>query len=428
MRLSEITSREAAVPILTTAVNTGRIISLLTVAALASIFYLLLLKFTRNWFIAFTFTFFIMLSKGVLWHNGAIRPESPSVVFFWLAAVLCVIGLSKKKLTLYQYIVMFFLSGLSLGLAVFSKVQIVPMIIFLLFTVLSVLWFFPNPFSTMSINPRYAMINLILAICAVLLTPYWALARPLFLTPERFNAMDINYQAVYGSLPANFFMPVLAMLLMLLCLSTGLALMRSRIAYAWSIKLLATSLTVNLFALGIIASVYIVLFPASLSFNGYVRNTNHLVYATLTNLTRGGTGFLMNMQGTLLGRIVQVLNLHGSNSTFATFNILYLVGIASLVCCVRLIASKSNQKLPYLLTLGLFTAGLGMDLLGTLRLANTYVIYAIYSVGFYGLGLAYFTSLEVKLAFRSETLSRYIGSGSHLTLVDRKSTRLNSSH
>ena len=416
MQLSEITSLEAAVPILTTAVGTGRVIALLTVAALAGILYLLILKLTRRWLIAFSFTFFIVLSKGVLWHIRAIRPESPSVAFFYLAALLCVVGLSQKKLALLYAVALFF-SGLSLGLAVFSKVQIVPVIVLLLFAVLSVLWLGPNLFGTGSINPRYSIINLVLAICTVLLTPYWALVRPVFLTPERFNLMDINYQAVYGSLPANFFMPVLAILLMLLCLSTGLALMRSRINYAWSIKLLATSLTVNLVALGIIASVYIVLLPASLSFAGYVSNTNHLVYATLTNLTRGGTGFLVNTQQALSGRIVQVLNLHGSYSTFATFNILYLVGIASLVCCMRLIASKSTQKLPYVLTLGLFIAGFGMDLLGTLRIADTYGIYAIYSVGFYGLGLAYFTSLEVELAFRSETLFRYVGSGNHLALI-----------
>lgn len=393
MRLSEVSNRKDAARLLTTAVDTGRIIALLTIMVLAGTLYLLILKLTKSWLIAFVFTFYVILSQGTLYHIRVIRAESLSVFFFSGAALLAFIGIGRKSLSVLFFSIMFFLSGLVLGMAVFSKIQIGPQTVLLLGGVLAYLCSGRSSFSTISLSYKTVIANLGLAILCVLVTPYWALTRPAFLTPELISTMAGDFKRLYGTAPATFLTPVFAILVLLVGFSIALFRGRSRIDQPWFSRLFAISLTVNLIASGLIMSVYLVPLPASVSFAGYIGNMKQLVYATLTNITGGG--FLENAHGAFTDHIAKIVALHGEYSSLAHINVLYIVAVVAFVCAGRLVVPKS-RTLAYLVPLGLFAMGFVVDLFSSMRWTKLYFHYAIYSVGFYALGLAYFTWLETK--------------------------------
>src|SRR5262249_29267798 len=113
---------------------------------------------------------------------------------------------------------------------------------------------------------------------------------------------------------------------------------------------LMTSLALGVFALGVVAAVYLALLPVSLSIAGYLANTHHLVYATLTNITGGG--FLENAHLSPRETLVKILDLHARMSPLAGINVLYFVGVAMACAMARAVRNRR-----YLLGPALFLTG-----------------------------------------------------------------------
>jgi len=82
----------------------------------------------------------------------------------------------------------------------------------------------------------------------------------------------------------------------------------------------------SLLLLGVVVSIYLPMSAASVTADGYIGNTHHLVYATLSNLA--GAGFLENKDASLREFLLKIRDLHSESSRIAGVNVLVLVAIA----------------------------------------------------------------------------------------------------
>ncbi len=395
MRLSDMRSKADAYRILTTSVVSGRVIALLLVLVLVCAYYaLVFLGVTGSWLIAFAFTLYFATSPAVLYHTHIIRAESLSVLFFLLAVLLYLAGIRAREVPFSYPVIAFLGSGFMSGLAVLSKIQIGPLLAISLIGMIGSLLLSGNMPGFGNIGRKKLLANVGIAYGCVFFTPWWSLQRPAFLTPELVSQMDSDRRRVLGRLPEEFTIEVYLVLIILLALALSIWLLRSRMGKTALERLFRLSLVLNLIAVGVVASVYGVLVPVSVSFDGYLSNTHHLVYSTLTNITGGG--FLENAGGSFLSHVTKILALHGNYSPLASLNLLYVVGGAALLCALRcaLPMRGGRSRWNYLLPLALFAGAFTMDIFSSMRWIVLYPHYAIYSIGVYGIGLAYLTRLE----------------------------------
>ncbi len=141
---------------------------------------------------------------------------------------------------------------------------------------------------------------------------------------------------------------------------------------------------------------YAVVAPASRTFSSYVRNTHHLVYGVISNIFGNvfGSGFLHHktVDGNTASRLVDA---HAKGDPLLGINIVWLIALMAVVVLIRLFASKAcEDRTHYRYVLLLLVVGVAMDVVFTLRWFAQFNYYAIFSLVFYAIAMAWFLKLE----------------------------------
>ncbi len=400
--ISRMKTRADASKTLTAAIVTGRVIALVTILFFSIVYYLTLVRLTKDWPIAFIFAFIVVTSPGVLYHIAIIRPECLSITFFFLVVLFFLLAIKVEKQSALRCGLLFVVCGFASGMAVLSKIQIGPLLAILALVIIFSVVFHADLLRLRNVSNRKLLVNVGIAISCIIITPWWSLKRPSFLSPELVSNMSSDYQRIYGNLPETFLWEVLMGYLVLAGIATGIWFMRTRLPRIYIKKLYYLSFVMNLFAVGAIVSVYLVLVPVSVSFNGYVTNTNHLVYSVFTNIMGGG--FLENTGRTFWTYAKGIVLSHEGYSSVVGINLIYIVVISSMFCMVRLFFSKAESKSAYLIPIFLFAAAFIMDLFSAMRymrLGHFAPRYLIYSTSVYVMGLAYLAKIECAGVFQN---------------------------
>ncbi|MSQ48414.1 MAG: hypothetical protein EXR78_08570 [Deltaproteobacteria bacterium] len=428
--LADARNADASDRILTTAVRSGRVVALVIIMALAFVVYDLLLRLTGSALCAFALTFFVATSPGVFLHAHIIRPESLSLLSLLLAGLLALAGMNRLSETPHHWraVLLFLGVGLCLGFAVFAKIQVIPYLAIFV-VVLGVAALSSDRVLSVSEGTAWRLAAC-LAFAPLVLMPYWSMRRPDFLTPELVATLSPDFQQAYGVSPSSFAGAAFIGAATWATFQVAITLWRTRsrspiAARAWNVATLGT-----LVLLGVVLSLYLVLLPVSRSWGGYVHNTRHLVYSTLTNITT--RAFLENRNEALMGHLRKIAVLHAEQSRLLGFNVLWYVAIAALWAVFRLVR-KSDARLLRALPLALFTTGLVMDVFSSMRWRNLYAQYAIYSVVPYAIGLGLVLWWEVRSRRLREAmlwavaLTQFILIAGPLALANRASGQSTSS-
>ena len=351
---------------------------------------------TRNNVVTFLVTFFVATSEVGIWHSRAIRPEVPSLLFSVLAlwAVLA-LGRSLARGEEGRFTLGSIAFGFCLALAMLSKIQILPAVAALLLLGLGIVATIGKP-GPREGTARRLWASMTLGLIVVVLTPWWALGRPDFVTESYVLSIGYFDRLVYGSM-AESFVPLVAGILGVSLAGTIVAIVVNRRHEG---SLVADRLArafgfVHLVALGSLIGVYAVVAPASRSFSSYVANTHHLVYGVIANTFGNvfGSGFLHHktVDGNTVARIFDA---HALGDRLLGLNIVWLIIFVALVVIVRILAPKTADRGGYRLSLLVLSVGAVMDVVFTLRWNAQFNYYAIFSLVFYGIGMALFLKLE----------------------------------
>jgi hypothetical protein len=382
--------------LLDNATRVSRWLSFAAFAVFVATFYGLVLWITRETATTFLVTFFVATSEVAIWHSRAIRPEIPSLLFSLLALwVVVAPGLRPTREEKWRSYLAAFALGLFLALAMFSKIQILPVVACLLILGSGRAWINKEHGTQADTNHRLR-VSLGLGFSLALVVPWWALRRPDFVTEPYLESIGYFDRLVYGSMTASFAPLAAATIgLSLIGAVVGLVLVR-RPDGKPSAERLARLLTfLQMVGLGAVAGAYAVVAPASRTFSSYVQNTHHLVYGVIANTFGNvfGSGFLHHktVDGNTAARIIDA---HTKGDPLLGVNIVWLIGLVAVVVLVRIFASKTLDRAKYWYILLLLGSGVAMDVVFTLRWVAQFNYYAIFSLVFYALAMAWFLKLE----------------------------------
>lgn len=389
-------TRPSASEVLEHATRFSRRLAFVVFAVFVTGLYGFILWLTRNAAVTFLVSFYVATSPVAVWHSRAIRPEVPSLLFSVLAlwAVL-VLGRSCQRGEWRRFSVTSVGLGLFLALAMFSKIQVLPVAAVLLLLG-SALVVARGEGGTRDETARRLRVGLFLGLAVAVLTPWWALDRPDFVTPAYLDSVGYFDRVVYGSLVGSF-VPLVAGILGLSLAGTVAAMLVSRRQTRGRLvdRLAHAFCFVHLVELGAILGAYLVVAPASRTIATYVGDTHHLLYGVIANSFGNvlGSGFLHHkmLDGNTLERI---LGAHTRGDPMLGVNVVWLVLLVALVVAFRVASAKTAARGDYSLVLLLLTIGGVMDVVFTLRWVAQFNYYAIFSLVFYGLGIALFLQLE----------------------------------
>lgn len=393
--LSEVKDINGAVEVLDKLVRTSRIVAVLLGVIFTAVFFSFLYVLSGRFLLSFLISFYALSSQAFLEHIYMIRAEMPNLIFFFGALLVLFIKLKKKEIKLLHFVRLLALVGILIGLSILSKIQIGPAVVACVIGTGLYLFLNDRYGKTLLSHPRSGWICFGLSLLNCIVMPWWALKRPDFLSEEYFRILhkDAALRYVYGLAPESFLPLVLIALGLLVILSVGLVYWLSRRKNESLLtKVFPIAIFIHCVILGGIISSYSVLLPASVSFEQYIDNTQHLVYSVLTNVVYGK--FLANP--VLNGEtFIKIFDMHTSRSLLLGVNILVVAGIAVISCTLRLFL-RSKDKLLYLLALAFFATGLALDVLATMHWKNVRFYHAIYSVCFYSTGLMVWLNLELQ--------------------------------
>jgi hypothetical protein len=361
-------------------------------------FYGLIFWLTRNLAITFLVTFFVATAPVAVWHSRAIRPEIPSLLFSLLALwVVLTLGKNRARGVGGRFVVSAIGLGFLLAMAVLSKIQILPaaaalLLLGFVFVVSS------GEDDTPDQTARRLRSSLFLGLAVAVLTPWWALDRPDFLTPASLDSIGYFDRLVYGSMIESF-APLTAGLLGLSLAGTVATMLYSRRRQeSRAVERCARAFGfVHAVELGALLGAYSVVAPASRSFSTYVANTHHLLYGVIANSIGNvfGSGFLHHK--TLDGNTVaRIFGAHSLGDRVLGVNIGWLVLLVAAVVVARMVSAKTGRRGDYGLVILLLMIGGLMDIVFTLRWSAQFNYYAIFSLVFYAVGMALFLDLEWK--------------------------------
>lgn len=400
LHLREVKDYHQAIALLETSTRTSRILTVIEAVLFLILFYFLIVRLGGHWVIAFLVTFYLGTSHAFLQHICMVRAEILNMLFF-LGAFYLVSHLFQKKIEPSLIWACFIIpAGIFLGWSVFSKIQIGPVVLGFLGLMIFYLLWMPSYGQKKEIAAKIFWFNLGLSLVNLLIMPWWALKRPAFLTPEVISfymTSAADWKKVYGPAPESFFVPIFVFLMVLVVMSACLIgfkhigktnkISGQFIRFFWFFNLLIS---------GGIISIYLILFPVSVSFTQYIENTQRLVYAVLTNVSYGG---FLSHRSMNFDTFEKIWNMHANESSLFHMNILYfviLVGFLSLYCFFK----KGNPKRwLYGFVFFLLTTAVTMDIFATMRSVKLYPYYAFYSLSFFALGLAVWLNVEYQNGF-----------------------------
>ena len=390
--LDDVASMDEVFAMLDTGARTGRVVALCLSFLFSVLLYALIYHWTEDSFFSVLSTFYVIATPAVLQHSIQIRPDFLGEIILFFAIFLCFLKFGNGSKLINTAPNRFFVGiGILLGFSIFSKAQITPAIAMFAAT----LCFYLSKLGKKSADTvRFQAIKSCYRIAWVniILMPWWALAKPSFLTPEYIRSYGISY----GPAPPSFIPLVGALLLGLLGVSWLFAFFDKHHRFE---KFLSRSWlvlpAVYFMVFGMILSSYLVLLPVSGSIPCYIKNTQHLIYTVVTTV-RYGVSMMENPGISYLEALGKIFKIHTAQSSFLTVNLMYIVAFTAAACLIRICQKSSHNRKQYILCLVFFATGHIMDLLSSVRAKDFYVQYAVYSVCFFGAGLALWLSLEFK--------------------------------
>jgi hypothetical protein len=382
--------------VLEDATRFSRWLSFAVFAAFVATFCCFVFWLTRNGVVTSMVTFFVATSPVAIWHSRAVRPEVPSLLCSLLAlwAVLASArGLARgedRRLAAGSVVL-----GIVLALAMMSKIQVLPVAAALLVLGFGLVIIHGDP-GNRNATTRRLRASLVLGVIVVVMTPWWALGKPEFLTEAHLESIGYFDRLVYGSLPESF-VPLAAGLLGMSLAGTVAAMIinRRRSGTRTVDRLARAFVFLHLAELGATLGVYAVVAPTSRTFSSYLGNTHHLVYATIAN-TFGNVferGFLLH-KTVDRNTLMRVFDTHALGDRLLGVNIAWLIIAVSAVVAARVLTKSTADRGEYRLVLFLLAIGAVMDVIFTLRWSAQFNYYVIYSLVFYGIGLALYLELE----------------------------------
>ncbi|MCW8983845.1 MAG: phospholipid carrier-dependent glycosyltransferase, partial [Thermoanaerobaculales bacterium] len=151
----------------------SRRLSFIVFAVFIAIFYGFIFWLTRNGVVALVVTFFVATSQVAIWHSRAIRPEVPSLLFSVLAlwAVL-VLGRNLARGEDRRFGLASFAIGITVSLAMFSKIQILPVVAALLLLGFGLV-VASGEARTREETGRWLRASLVLGVIVAAIAPWW---------------------------------------------------------------------------------------------------------------------------------------------------------------------------------------------------------------------------------------------------------------
>jgi hypothetical protein len=399
--LSEVGNLDDGFQVLNTATQISRISSLFIAYIFSALLLAVIYQFTKDLIISFLFTFYVVTSHTFLFHSTVVRPEALSLFFFFFAVLIFLNKICKENISLISFFLGFLFIGFFLGFSVFSKIQIGPLIVFFIGLVSLYLFWVAGKgnFITGKIKNIW-FICCLASLMNIVLTPWWTLKRPGFLTSEFLDKIANNdFGRLYGPAPESFSLMVFIILLIFTITSFLFFVVdRKQLLKGLTSRSLPILFAVNVLNLGIISSVYLILLPVSASFGSYTNNTNHLVYSTITNVLYAG---FLDADIDIWLSFNRILAMHNWTSQLLGVNVVFIAFLAFLFCIIRLFFQSSNTKISYLFIIFIFLIGIFIDFFSTMRLTPwspgyLFFHYALYSIFIYSIGLAKLSSLELR--------------------------------
>jgi len=394
LNLEAIGNLEQAAHAMDVVTRFSRQINFATVLVFGVLFSILLLQLTGRVSVTVLLAFYVLLSPAFLRHTPVVRPEILSLLFLVTAMNIGVRMLERPAGSCPGRMIFYCSCGILLGCAVFSKVQVLPLVAVYMVGMSVLLYFRPEEETGLRYPYRHQIL-IGIGLVNLLIFPWWALTRPAFLTPAAIQDLNVHLKKLYGPCPSGFHGPVLAALIFLLGLGVLLVWLNRRQDKRLTCmkKLTPVFLFVNTALTGGIVSLYLFYLPASVNLKHYVANTQNTVYAVLTNMVY--RGFMMNKTFNFDAFRDTAWIMHERNTSLFHIHIAIIVGVAALAALVRLVLKSTSRRMDYALVLLFFALGVGMDALASLRwLKVVQDNYAVYSMCFYVLGLGCWISLE----------------------------------
>jgi hypothetical protein len=402
--IRKINGAQDAFDVMRTTVDTARILSLIESLALMVLLYLLIYSLTRHLLLTFLFSFYIATSPGYLIHSTMVRMETLSLLFILGAIFFYLRKIQRRSQCSF---LTFLVIGFLVGFAIFSKVQVGPIVLVFLVAIFLACLTDPAKYSDLS-ECASAKKNIVLAVFNILLAPWWAFRKPKYLTPAYLESLPQWRASTYGNAQDYYYVVILGGLAVLLLISILTFYLSQRKSTPERVRMFfPCPLILNLIIAGALFSTYIVFAPISMSFEKYIANTQNLVYSLLATIS--GSPYLSNPISPSEA-IRQIFDLHNRASGIFNSHLVYLVVLVVLLCLLRLFTKSIINKKDYGSVLFFLIAGLFMDFFSAFRTYTWYqlqnsvqMIYAIYSICLYGIGIATVLSLEFRREYQKRS-------------------------
>ncbi len=390
VQLGQVPTPAAAFEILDLAMRTSRVVTYLLNLACLLLFWKVLHLLSQRKTLSFLLAAYVMTTNFMLNERVfIIRPELTSFIFLILLFIVVMKANDSQSNALPLGSVWALVAGFVAGLAVFAKIQALPIALCMI-----LFWVFSKSKVLAGAPPhRLALISLIAAAGNFVIFPWSWLERPAILTSEYLRRIspNVDLTGIYGPVPQTLAPTFVSVFVGLLILTLVFGLNKQLC------KFVAIIYKFNLLVTGLIVSCYVVFLPLGMSYTAYMANSNHLLYSMLTNVFYGGTMNHRIIDSTLFQYIYM---LHGS-SRILGIHIFDLIFVASAVAVLRIWFGRRGRKRPYCLALLFFTIAFLMDMLSSFRRyapdAAIVSSYAIYSLPLHACGLAVWVAAECEL-------------------------------
>ncbi|MDP8212480.1 MAG: phospholipid carrier-dependent glycosyltransferase [Candidatus Zapsychrus exili] len=351
-------------------------------------------RLTKSKLFGFMWTFILITSERVIYHVSVVRPETLSLLFFFIAFYFTFSFLQKNKLSVLKYFRFFIFSGCFFGLSIFSKVQIAPAIFFYILFMFYYLFSSNDIKSDSERSTKSLFPCLFVSILNILIFPWWSVRRPDHVDYAYIPKMSrYIYSWLYGPAPLrdSFITIPLTILISLLVASVVFFVLCKIKKSGLVAKLYSLVLFINLLILGGIVSIYLVCIPAAASFKGYLNNTQNFVYATFSNFYFTG---IMKNKVLALNNFIEIYKELKSVPVFI-FNLFIVELVVLMVSMWRLLVKKTKEKKRYLFSLFLLFVGLCFSFASSMRYTEIHHWYSIYAICFYILSAAHLLFTEL---------------------------------
>ena len=367
VHLDQVSTPAEAFAILDLAMRTSRVLTYALNIAGMAVFWQLLYQLTKNRAVAYFLAAFLMTTRFMLIERvTTIRPELISFIFCVLMLSFVLYrresaGTPVAATGIWGGIMTGFLGGLA-GL---TKLQALPLVL-----CAGAWWvFMPARACGGMSSKKTAFFALAAAAGNFLIMPWAWLERPALLTDGYFKHFypGSDQIRIYGTVPPDVCGPFVFVLAVLLIMT-----LIAGIQYKDQLEFTHKMVKLNLLVTGMIVSAYAVFLPLGMNAAAYAAASNHLLYASATNILFGGSLKNAVLDWSTWQRVANF-----------QADILPYVRVAAAASLIR-VCMRSTDRKPYYMVLLFFAAGFLMDVLSSFRrytpdgpMISSYAIYSL---------------------------------------------------